>query len=383
MPFTFTVKNNAPSYGGQMGKLSLEAAHSGAYAIDSRLALTGVNSIFNIGTGSKGLALPGIQMPTVKFRTSDNNDLVLQSVHERFGPITACTASAAGALVTVGSGSVNLITGEMVTIRQVVGSTELNGTGRSVVRVSDTQFLIPSITSVTTFSTSADSIVEVRRPFATLSVNAITTAGVFTTSAAHGLNPGDEVYFGTIAGLTGGTVGVSYVKQVIATAPTTTTFTLSSKPTWTGGAFSGTTPLMIIRSLAQFGRVRVLQNKSLMITTFTIASPSVVTTRVTHGLRVGDPVFIDGALDTTAGPLLGGSRRVRTVPSSTTVTFEDLAGAPVNVASGTATGNTGFITGPVEVANSVTLDFGSVIEIDLYPMKSKLSKGNFSGPLNA
>jgi hypothetical protein len=376
---TASLSNYTKQWANHLGKLSIKIVQTGAYSIDTRL---NIPRLFDINNFSSGLSLAQTFVPAARMAMSGGMDLSLSRVMERFGPITACTASAAGALVTVGSGH-NLISGEMVNIRQTLGSTELNGVERVISRVSDTQFLIAAITSVTGFATSADSIIEVRRPLPTLTVNAVTTAGVFTTTAAHGLASGDEVFVGTIAGLTGPTVSVSYVKQIVNTVPTTTTFTLKSLPTWTGGAFTGTTPVMIIRSLAQFGRFRLLSPKTVALASFTVASPSVFTSRIVHGLRVGDVVYVDGTLDATASTNVNGYKVVRTVPSTTTFTLESTAGAPVNVTAGTPTANIGTVSGLIEVPDTTVIESGGHVELELYPVKSKLGKGSYFGPLNA
>jgi hypothetical protein len=64
------------------------------------------------------------------------------------------------------------------------------------------------------------------------------------------------------------------------------------------------------------------------ITGATTASPVVVTS-ATHGLSVGDWVFIDGATGTTE---INGVRQINTVPSGTTFTLKDEAGDVVNSA---------------------------------------------------
>jgi hypothetical protein len=338
MGFTLTKVAAAPAFGGHLGKLILEVSHSGSYTRNLDFDLSSVLP--------RGVSLDDVVIPTpVEFPRSGvllSNEPTVY----RWGPITGCVITSGRAVVTLNPHY--LLTGNRVRIRGVLGSTEINGEW-TVERLSASTFAIPAVTSITAFSTSAASVIEVMHPVNPVQISGCTTAGVFTATAAHGLSVGQNVCLTAISGLTTPS-NAGYLGQPleVLSVPSSTTFKIKGL-TFGGGAYSGTTFAYPVRDLKHFGRLVLRVRKTLAVTSITTATPPVITTPEVNGLLISDIVHVTGALDATTGTAVNGLRRVRTIPSTTTLTLETLEGLTLANA-GTHTANTGLISGPVELS---------------------------------
>jgi len=340
MPFDFDLLQSVAPFGGHLGKIVLRVKHTGAYTRSGKLDLSDYVP--------SGVQLNQILMPHPMVFKRTGALLAIQPEFRRVGPVTACSVSGGEAKVTVNPHY--LLTKDRVRVRKVLGSTEINGEWE-IQRDSASVFAVPSVTSVTAFSTSADSIVEVERPLGTLTISAINlTTEVVTTSAAHGLAVGDLVTCTAIAGCTPSFDPIGKLLEV-ATVPSSTTVTFKNL-TFSGSAFSGTTQLYPVRTIKKFGMLAIRDKRVMGVSAATIASPSVLTMQETHNLQVGDSILASSFLDSTVGTNLNGKRRVRTTPAGTTLTMEDESGAAVNCASGTHTANSGLLTVNYELAST-------------------------------
>lgn len=384
MAFSHSLRSYSPAFAGITGKALIRTQQSGTYAA-APLRIATILKTVNNTRGPANLELNDIRLVTDRLR---NGGLFLDAPNERvrFGPITAATISGTTVTVTIASGH-SIQTGERITIRQVLGATELNAiwgptltsnpNSPVIRRISDTQFSISGVPSITAFSASANSIVEVERPFAAISLTSYTVATkLFTTGAAHNLQPGDRVVVSQVGGMTGA-IWLNRV-NVVATVPSGTTFTIQDPGAATGTSSGGV--VIPVRTLNNFGMLRVLQPRVIQPTGITNADPAVFTFAVAHGLRVGERVTISNVQGTSVSALIG-SFRVRTTPLSTTATFETEAGLPVSGSGATITANTGLVTvnrAEFEAATLVeTLDFA--LEIANGPSQAPI----FTGPFNA
>jgi hypothetical protein len=376
MAWSHSIVGYAPGVGPRAGAISLvSTATSTLTAPPLRLA-----DIFN--TNSKFLP----QGPPV-FRDALVNlvggnvrglSFAVPNVIARFGPVTGATISGTTVTVTIASGH-NIQTGESVTLRQVVGSTEINGSfaGSRITRLSDTTFSISGVASITAFSASADSIVEVVRPFASVAISGFVNAtGVFTTSAAHNLAPGDKIFISQITGLT--FAGTSWLNRqvTVATTPLSTTFTIYENVSLSGVASGGN--VTAVRTINNWGLIRVIQPRIIGIASITAANPAVVTTSAAHGLTVGDRVNVTGVAGTTVGAL-NVQGIVRTTPLTTTFTYESEAGVPVTGVGATITPNTGYVS-VVDPTDLTTLNEAFPWQISV--MNNPAKQGFGVGPFN-
>lgn len=375
MGFIYTPRAFYKPFENHPGELVIHLRHSGAYTRDQHLDLLSIFSS-NINFKSAGLKFEQLTLPQPQML---NNGLYfgMTPIWERAAAaVTGCAVDAGTGLARVTSAAHKVQTGEYVIIRNVQGSTEVNG--RFIAnRVADNTFDVRTVTSVTSYSSSTDSGIWVARPFPTITISGITTAGVMTASAAHNLKVGDVVYMTTVGGLTGASRGYLDRPLVVKTVPSTTTLTIEGL-TWSGGAFSGTTYMMVQRTTRHFGIPKLLHRKAMALVSATAASPSVFTTAPAHGLRVGDDVMVSGVLDATLGAAVNKYARVRTVPSATTFTLEDQAGAIINGASSN-TANTGFVEVFAEPIATQVIDCEGLVRIPLIVDKSD---GPWYGPLN-
>jgi hypothetical protein len=361
MPFDIDLVSAVAPFGGHNGRMVLKVKHTGAYTRGGVLDLSSMLP--------NGVVLEQVAIPSAMRFVRTGAQLAIQPAYHRVGPVTACTASGGKANLTINPHY--LLTGERVRVRSVLGSTEVVGEWGPIGRTSASVFTLPGISAVTAFSTSADSIVEVERPLERRTILAIDlSTEVLTTSSAHGLSVGDLVTMTAIGGATPSFDPTGRVLEV-ATVPSTTTLTIRGL-TFSGSAFSGTTYIIPIRSTRRFGQLAIRVPRTLAIASATIASPSVITTQETHNFQVGDRVTVTGVLDATVGGNLNGHRRVRTVPSGTTLTLETEAGAVVNSATGTNTANTGLISTMNEVASAAEFYDEGVWEFTLLGRRDKL-----------
>ena len=222
-------------------------------------------------------------------------------------------------------------------------------------------------------------------------INAMTNAnpGVFTTSAAHGLAVGDEVYIDSV----GGTTGINGKFYLVNTVPTGTTFSVKSILTGTavstvssgtytsGGSVARVYEITTIYEEVDINNLSFAQNADTMyiahknyppgkltraghaswtlnnaytrtsdpfvgptdaMNAATQANPVQLTATAAHGLSVGDVIAITGVVGMTQ--LNGNYYLVGTVPSSTTLTLKTLAGVAVDGTAYTAYSSGGTIT---------------------------------------
>ena len=384
MSFNFSLRGYVPPYAGNLGEAQVVATATGAYAPASFRPGTVTTSVRN-GIGPVSLRLSDIRyvngLPAHGgLRAQVYNQFV------RFGPVTAATISGSTVTVTVATGH-NIQTGEAIRLRQVVGSVELNAgfgpinttTGAPIVRrVSNTVFTISGVTAITAFGASADSIVEVRRPFAALTLASFNvTTNVFATSAAHNLQKGDVAITSQVTGLT----GAPWLNRssIVNTVPSATTFTVLQAGVTTGVATGGV--VIPVRTTNNFGTLKVVGPRTLAIASVTAANPAVYTIIVNHGLAIGDRVFVSGIQGITLGTSNAGYAVVRTVPSATTFTLEDEAGLPITSAGATITANTGTVSVDQAEYTGATLEQAFLVEVTL--MANNPSDGIFIGPFNA
>jgi hypothetical protein len=375
MAWSHNVTGYAPGVGPRSGIISLlSAATSTLTSPPLRLA-----DILNANSKFLQHGPPVFRDALINLQGLDVRGLrfAVPNVIVRFGPVTAATHSGTTVTVTVGSGH-NIQTGESVTIRQVVDAVEINGifAGSRIARVSDTVFTITGVASMTAFATSANSIVEVVRPFASVGLTSYVPATkLFTTSAAHNLAPGDKIFVSQVTGLTfaGGTFLNKPV--TVATTPSTTTFTIYENVASTGTSSGGN--VTAVRTVNNYGMIKVLQPRAIGIASITAADPAVYTTGVAHGLSVGDRVLVSGVAGTSV-TALNVPAVVRTVPLTTTFTLESEAGVPVSGSGATITPNTGYVsvTAPTPIA-TLNENFPWQISILNNPTKEGAGTGPF------
>lgn len=377
MPFTHRLAGYVPGVGLNLGSLAVRSRHTGTYAAESlRLA-----NIANVPFGvSAGLGLTGDVTEIGNIVTKDIRGQFVDCVDfiNRFGPITAATRSGSIVTVTIATGH-NFQTGEDLTIRQVLGATELNDffDGSRVTRVSDTVFTISEFTALTAFSTSADSIVESRRPFPTINLSGYATStGVFTTAAAHGLLRGDKIFISQVTGLTFTSPTWLNRMVTVATVPSTTTFTIFEAATSSGTASGGN--ISAVRTVNNFGPLTIRQPRTLALASVSNAALAVYTTGVSHGLAVGDRVVVNGVQGTSV-TALNTVGVVRTVPSATTFTLESGVGALISGAGSTATANTGtlFTSNSQTLFTALDAQFEILIPIFASPYQPTVRRGPF------
>lgn len=363
-----TKRKFTPAFANHPGMISVLARWSGAY-VPGRLLLAAA-------LGNDDLDLYQACVPPSILLGNSGMQMSIAPVIRR-GPnaVTGALLNASG-YVRITCNNHQFQSGERVTIRKVLGATAANGTW-TVRRVGINTFDLTELTTaVTTFSTSAASICEVERPLASSVISALTTAGVFTTSAAHELKKGDKVIVSGETGMTGPTLaGWQDAVVTVATVPSTTTLTLEGV-SFSGGSFAGTSPTITpIRCPRMFGQARLLVSRAINITGVTTADPAVFTTDVVHGLNIGDRIGISGALVITG--INGTDRRVRTVPSTTTFTAEAQDGTVVAGAS-THTASSGYISGVWEPPASEVCIADGMLYIPVFPDAS--GSGQYSGP---
>lgn len=384
MAFTHSLRSFSPAFAGINGKALIKTQATGTYGA-AALRIADILAVVNNNRGPANLILSDIRFVTEQ---PGPGGLFLDAPNEivRFGPVTAATLSGTTATITIGSGH-NIQTGERITIRQVEGAVELNGiwgptlstspNAPVIRRVSDTQFTISGVASITAFTTSANSIVEVERPFPAVALTSYTVATkLFTTAAAHGLRAGDMVVVSQVTGMTGA-IWLNRVSTV-ATVPSSTTFTIRDAGAATGTSSGGV--VIRVRTLNNFGLLRAFQPRVLTPTGITAADPAVFTFATNHRFRIGDRVVISSVQGTSVTALMG-AFRVRTTPLATTATFETEAGVPVSGSGATITANTGLVLAPRTEFDAATLVEGLsfALEIANGPSQAPI----YTGPFNA
>jgi len=318
-----------------------------------------------------GLSMRNMLEPVAGLCNDGNTVAVADSIL-RYGPVTACTVTSGVCTVTIATGH-DLLPGEFVAIRRVLGAVEANGTYIQVASVpSDTTFTFP-LASVTAFSTSADSIVEVRRPFPDMVISAMNvTTATFTTSAAHELAVGDQVFITRITGIT----GQVFQRQVqtVATVPSSTTFTLAGLSSVGGSATVTNAKCILVNSARAFYQISLFRPRSLPIVSVSNAALALFTTQDAHGLQVGQ-VVESAMIGTTVST--SGLKRVRTTPLATTFTLEELDGTLVTGVGTTITGNVGHVAGFLQVPDGLRCESIGSLFIPIAPNQAR-----FVGPLN-
>jgi hypothetical protein len=379
--FTHSVLSHVPPAGGSLGKTIVRSRTTGTFTADP-IRLADILRDAKIAKSFNG-DLQAIEtvtgVPSVGGAWLDFNPVVA-----RFGPVTAATLSGTTATVTIASGH-NIQTGEEIVIRQVQGSTNLNarfGNNSSgvprVTRISDTQFSITGVANLGgAFSASANSIVQVRRPFASQSLSSYTNATqLFTTSAAHGLKVGDKLVISQITGLT----GVAFQNKVVSVreVPSSTTFKVDADTTSTGVASGGV--IIKVRTLNNFCLASVKDSKAIGLASVSNANPAVYTTGINHNLVIGDRVVVQGVAGTSV-TALNVPAIVRTTPTATTLTLEAEDGAPISGSGSTATANTGFIfaSGTPTLFSAPELELVWQIET---AQTEPTFQGKYRGPFN-
>lgn len=376
MSWSHSVIGYAPGVGPRSGNIAVQSVATGTLTAPAlRLA-----NIFSAQSRFLAQGVPALRDALINLQGLSNRGLqfAVPNVIARFGPVTGATISGTTVSVTVATGH-NIQTGEDVTIRQVVGSTEINGVfaGSRIKRVSDTVFTISSVASITVFSASADSIVEVVRPFAAIALTDFVPATkLFTTAAAHGLAAGDKIFASQITGLT--FTGPTWLNRqiTVATVPSTTTFTIIENSAVTGTSSGGV--IIPVRTVNNWGLIKVIQPRAIGIASITAANPAVYTTAQSHGLNIGDRVFVSGVAGTSVTALNVGAV-VRTIPLATTFTLESEAGVPVTGVGATITANTGFISAAVPTTLS-TLE--ETLSWDISVLNNPAKDGLGTGPFN-
>lgn len=377
MAWVHSVTGYAPGVGPRGGNLAVQSSATGTLTTDSlRLA-----NIFNSNSKQMQFSVPAYRdaLITVNGSPAKGLTFAVPNVIARFGPVTGATISGTTVTVTIATGH-NIQNGEGVTIRQVLGSTEINGVfaGSRIRRLTDTTFTISGVASITAFSASANSIVEVSRPFAAITLTDFVPATkLFTTAAAHGLAPGDKIFASQITGLT--FTGPTWLNRqiTVATVPSTTTFTIIENAAVTGTSSGGV--IIPVRTVNNWGNVRVLQSRVIGLSTaVSNANPAVYTSGAAHGLAIGDRVVVTG-VQGTAVTALNTTAVVRTVPLSTTFTLEDEAGLPISGVGSTATANTGYVlvTNPTQLSS-----LNEVLNWNVSIFNNPAKDGPGNGPFN-
>lgn len=377
MPWSHSVTGYAPGVGPRGGNLAVQSSATGSLTIQSlRLA-----DILNSNAKQMQFGVPAFRdaLITVNGSSAKGLTFAVPNVIARFGPVTGTAIAGTTVTVTIATGH-NIQNGEPVTIRQVAGSTEINGViaGSRIRRLTDTTFTISGVASMTAFSTSANSIVEVSRPFPSIALTSFVPATkLFTTAAAHGLAAGDRIFVSQVTGLT--FAGPTWLNRqlTIATVPSTTTFTIYENAVVTGSSSGGV--VIPVRTVNNWGNIQVLQPRIIGLTTaVTAANPAVYTTGQNHGLAIGDRVVVTGVLG-TAVTALNTTAVVRTTPLATTFTLEDEAGAPISGVGSTATINTGYVmvTNPTQLST-----LNEVLNWNISIFHNPAKDGPGTGPFN-
>lgn len=379
MPWSHLLTGYAPGIGTMRGAISIRSRQVGTLTNDSlRLA-----NLVNLPLSRQGIGVPTDVNKIGTPISRDDRGLFLDvpNVIVRFGPITGATISGTNVTVTIATGH-NLQTGEDVIIRQVVGSVELNNffDGSRITRLTDTTFRISGVASITAFSASANSIVEVSRPFASINISSFVNAtGVFTTAAAHSLAPGDKIFISQVTGLT--FTGPTWLNTpvTVRSTPTATTFTIFENAALTGAASGGN--ITAIRTINNFGQLSVRSPRTIALASISNANPAVFTSSVNHGLQIGDRVFVSGVQGTAVTALNASTAIVRTVPAANAFILEDAAGAPISGAGSTATANTGIVYAP----NSPTVltSFEGTFNFEIPVFSAPNQAAGRRGPFNA
>jgi hypothetical protein len=377
MPFSHRLAGYVPGFGLQLGVVAIRSRHTGSYAAEHLRLANIVNVPFG-STSGLGLVSEISKFGQPQARDSRGQFMDVPNVITRFGPVTGTAIASGVVTVTIASGH-NIQTGEDITIRQVVGSTEINGffDGSRVRRLTDTTFSISGVASITAFSASADSIVEVQRPFPSVAISGFVNAtGVFTTATAHGLLRGDKIFISQVTGLT--FTGPTWLNRMVtvATAPTATTFTIFENAPLTGAASGGN--VTAVRTVNNFGLVSIRQPRTIALASVSNANPALFTTGVSHGLQIGDRVVVNG-VQGTAVTALNTVGVIRTTPAANTFTLESGVGAPVSGAGSTATANTGFLYAGNSQTIYTALDEEFSLEIPMYgsPYQPTIRRGPF------
>ena len=381
MALALTLRRFASARDASPGLIELVASFTSTYGVQ-RLLLDAAIA----GAGQGGVTLSSLGNPRSIMLDNGCRAAMIPT-------ITRCAnaTTTPGAVVNAGTGLVRvtcvnhqLITGETVTIRGVQGATEVNGTW-VINRIDADTFDLRGLTALTAWTTSAGSTVEVRRPLDPLviSAGAMANPWVLTTSAAHGLVVGDQVYVSADAGMTGNTIAFLGVPLIVNTVPSTTTLTLKGSRGegvlgFTGGAFSATLVprLLIVRTPRLFGLLRAIKSYTATISDATNADPIVVTYAPASGIKIGDLLSVSGVAGNTNA---NGTYMVRTVPSTVTLTMEVLSTGLARA------GNAGYTSGGIlsadaEVAASETFTANGVMSIPIHPRDSLINP--WSGPLN-
>lgn len=220
------------------------------------------------------------------------------------------------------------------------------------------------------------------------------TVATVTTTTTHGLRVGDGIYIRGATGMTG-TLNSSWV---VATTPTTNTFTFACTATGTittvtnatlypralgyvehrpfdgGVQFSNVSPFHGYQVIRQTRRqFRYQSGKGMQWSTGSTLKPSIqvdsitssgtvatVTTKFTHGLAVGAAIRVSGALESAyngTGVIGGGTYVVTTAPTPTTFTY--------NISSATTSPASGF---PLTVSPQAW--YGSANRIGLFDQQN-------------
>lgn len=352
--------------------------HEGGFRVTARFTgqLTAGRLLIGGNPQLPAAFTPGIRMNNMlqpaPALCNDNNFLEIYDTVVRYGPVTACTVASGICTVTIATGH-DLLPGEFVAIRRVLGAVEANGTYIQVLTTpTDTTFTF-ALAAVTAFSTSADSIVEVRRPFPDMVINAMATStATFTTSAAHELAVGDQVFITRITGITGQVF--QRLIQTVATVPSATTFTIAGLSSVGGAATVTNAKCILVRSARTFGQISLFRPRSLPIVSVSIAALALFTTQDAHGLQVGQ-IVESAMIGTTVST--SGVKRVRTTPLATTFTLEELDGTLVTGVGTTVTGNVGHVAGLLQIPDGLRLESIGTLMIPIAPNQAR-----YVGPLN-
>lgn len=162
-----------------------------------------------------------------------------------------------------------------------------------------------------------------------VNLTSVSASGVFTASAAHGLQVGDTV---TVASVASGTSANG--TWVVATVPSPTTFTVSGATAAGAGSGGTVARLSTSWSTAIFG----------------VSSAGLYTTTSSHGLRVGDTVTVVGNSQPSANVV---AKVVATVPASNTFTLTGVTVAAAGTGGVVArTSGVKVVDSPVDTNNS-------------------------------
>lgn len=183
-----------------------------------------------------------------------------------------------------------------------------------------------------------------------VNITGITKAlsGVFTTRDEHGFQVGDQVWVGSIVGMTQYNNG----HFVVETTPTNTTLTLKD----TAGNSVDSTGFTTYSSGGVIFKIAHRTNDPFgqrVISGITKANPGVFTTTTDHELKINDEVFF---ADINGMTELNNTRYfVKTVPSTTTFTVaEEEGGTELNTSSLTAWLSGGTVTPLKKVPKTLT-----------------------------